>query len=196
MILGYLAMNILKEYSLRNKINEPIVYHVDYGVLILKNHDKSRKNNWFVFSVNNHDFSQGEYEFAIKSPNKFPSSQTIINLYNSHFFSVKTWDQYESFFYNLSFVENNFEPIFNKKEIILAAWEMFIFINESWFLNQNLFIKNMLFETLDIEKSLKIRYDYYEKFLALEKFNIFSSWQKGFLSHLEKNYLHWYRNFL
>lgn len=190
-------MNILEEYSARKKIIYPVAHHVEKGLLFLKTDRNFWDKNWCVFTIDwkTEPGFTGEYEIAIRSPNHFPNSQNLFNLFETHSYFKRNWEEYENFLFNLNFDQNYLSPVFNKKEAILAAWEIFIHINESWFLNQSLSFKNMLFKTIDTDFSLNNRFNFYKDFISLQSFVILNSWKFGFLDNVNKYYLDWMENF-
>lgn len=190
-------MNILEEYSFRNKISYPVAHHTNRGVLLLKTDKNFWDKNWCVLTVNwvNEPGSTGDYEISIRSPNHYPGSQTLFSLFGTHSYFKKNWEEYENFFFNLNFDQNHLTPVFNKKEAILGAWEIFLYINENWFLNQSSNVKSILFRTIDIDQSINSRFIAYKEFISLDSFLILNSWKFGFLDFIKNHYLDWFKNF-
>lgn len=181
-------MRIFEEYLKRHNIDVPIVRHCSIGTLILRG-----DNRWAIMSIKweHHDYHPGQYQIHINSPIHDGYMNEILFTKNSPIY--KKWDEYENFF--LKWDENypRLKPIADPKEVVLAAWEMFVFSCDSWFSKKDFKIKQLLFESLDKDNSLDLRYDKYQEminYISDEYPLMFRIWKNEVLARTQ-NYSFW-----
>ena len=104
------------------------------------------------------------------------------------------WHEYEEFILNWKNYLKGVKPILNQTEVSLCIWEMFVYSNDRWFAKNGL--SELLFNSLDEEKSLGDRFDHYCNLLfflerkypdAIASIDQF----KSDLSYKMKNYAYW-----
>jgi hypothetical protein len=191
-------MNIFEEYASRKKISYPIAYHVDSSVLILKaDNNKRWACNWCVLSVlwHSNPHHPGFYKIQLSSPIHSLESQSLFYLNKSHFSIDKSWFEYEKFFYQWNPRSKGLSPVFGD-DAILAAWEIFVCSNEKHFLNQSLFVKDSLYDTLNPNASTESRIASCHNLVSSGRFSLSDVWKEKFLSTIENCYLNWFKFFV
>ena len=155
-------MRIFEEYLDRHKIDVPIVRHCNIGTLILRG-----DNRWVTLSIKweNHDYHPGQYHINMNSPIHDGYLNEIIFTKNAPIY--KKWDEYENFFLKWGQNYPRLKPISDPKEVVLAAWEMFVFSCDSWFSKKDSDTKKLLFESLDKDNSIELRYKKYQEMLSI-----------------------------
>jgi len=181
-------MHLFEEYLNRQNISIPIVQHCATGIVILKNPDNSKL---FLFIKRIESESKPSfYNIILKSPvhdgyryNAFFKQKKV---------SVVTWQMYEQFFLD----RNNFEnttAVCGNKNISLACLEVLAFIYDGWFCEKSSYLKNILYNCLDLDLTLEERFENYNNLInKLHKFepNIYYNYKKNLLLPTE-NYAEW-----
>ena len=152
-------MRIFEEYLNRHNIDVPIVHHCNVGTLILHNMGK-----YLVMQIRwvSHDYHPGQYCIEINSPIHDGYINDVVFTKNTPIYLK--WDEYENFLLGNS-VPNLFKPVADLKEVIMAIWEMFVYSCDSWFAKKDSLIKNLLFESLDKDNLIDLRYKRYKEVL-------------------------------
>ena len=188
-------MRLFEEYFKRHDIVDvPVVHHCAAGSLILRTTDPSLwKTRLLLVSIKweNHDHHPGQYIIDMNSPiHDGYLSETFFSKPSS---IRKKWHEYEDFI--LDWCENlkGVKPVRGQKEIVLAAWEIFVFSYDSWFLKQPHEIKQILYEGLDVEKSIDYRFKHYQDvaiFLSTHHPAVLRTWRYEVLARVQ-NYADW-----
>lgn len=158
-------MKLFQEYSRRHNIKCPYVHHGN-GFCVIRNYDgKKNTSRWLFVDVNwsTEDVNPGMFTFKILYPLR-DSGYKSINSYNlPNYFTpnlVLNWKWSEHNENMLSWVKNlqyqnssNLELITDKNLAYLNAWEVFVFMHDSWLVGQNHEIKNLIFESLNKDSS-------------------------------------------
>jgi hypothetical protein len=87
----------------------------------------------------------------------------------------------------------NHEPVL-QENAFFAAWEMFVYIFDSWFKNQPQTLKTLLFETLDEDNSFDKRKVYYKEicsYMSVHTPAILKIWKEEILYRLS-SYAGWF----
>jgi len=191
-------MNIIEEYSARLQVEHPIVYHAESSLLILNSRDKERwGSSWCVLTSTWENVSSpGFYKIRLVSPRQdCLFDQNLLNLSNSHFCLERSWASYERFFYEWNPYGSGLFPVFGDRALV-AAWEIFVSVKESWFARQTFSFRESLYNTLSPHTSIPERIAFIKH---LQQFECFSQvrdlWNRGFLSPLNSNYISWFEKF-
>jgi len=159
-------MKLYEEYLARHGLKIPVVNHCTNGSVFLQR-DRTSKYNYSFLKI-----------FWVENP-RGPGNYVITHLcpirdgfhQQGHIFdrisSVNVyWDQYED--YLLDWIATNIQlektmqPVPSER-CLFAAWEMFVYIFDSWFNNQPQSIKTVLFDTLDEDNSHGFRTQSYKE---------------------------------
>lgn len=181
-------MRIFEEYFQRHKIIDvPLVHHCSNGTLLLEA-DKQNpdwNSRWVLLTIkwveDNHH--PGEYLIELQTPN-----HDCINKFFTTTQVTKKWQEYEDFILQWGSSLDGLRPITNSREILITAWEMFIFMYDSWFTKQPATLKNKLFQSLDKENTLETRYSNYQDvaiFLATHHPAVMRIWKYEVLARVQ-----------
>lgn len=195
-------MRLHEEYFMRHGITDvPVVQHCSAGSLILQPTDVSRdrfSSQWILLSIRwkDDDHHPGKYHISIDCPihDGYQKDQlfTAVGLGFCHSPIILKWDLYENFLLDL--VSNlPAIPVVGDQEVVMATWEMFVFSHDSWFLKQPYSIKKSLFESLDKENPIQLRYQNYQDvalFISTHHPAILRSWKYEVLARVQ-NYANW-----
>lgn len=186
-------MRLTEEYFSRHNISDvPIVNHCSNSTLIVKTKDNLWDSNWIILNIKygHHPHRPGSYQLEFKAPiHDGFIKETIFKKFPLVYYK---WHEYEESILDLGKIING-TAILGEKEIVLAAWEMFVFSYDSWFATQSDEIKRMLFDGLDKEQSVDERYENCQKiisFLSQNYFLVFRAWKYDVLN-LVQNYADW-----
>lgn len=188
-------MRLYEEYFNRHLIVDvPVAHHCAVGSLILRTTDSSIwKSRWILVSIRweSHDHHPGQYQIGINYPihDGYLHEQLFTQLPSV----TKKWHEYEDFFLEWSGNLKAVVPVYGPYEIVLAAWEMFVFSYDSWFIKQPFEIKQSLFEGLNKENSVHLRYQHYQDvviFLSTYHPAVLRAWKYEVLSRVQ-NYADW-----
>lgn len=177
-------MRIFEEYFQRhNIIDVPLVHHCTNGTLLLETNKKEPDWNsrWVLVTIKWVEGAHypGEYLIEFQTPNY----DCINNLFSTIHITRK-WHEYEDFILQCSSSFPSFRPITNSSEILIIAWEMFVFMHDSWFAKQSTTLKNKLFQSLNKENDLEIRYSNYQDvvcILAKQDSILIQTWEYNIL---------------
>jgi len=192
-------MNIFEEYALRKKISYPIAYHTISSLLILASQNCNSSKRLCVLTVmwNSNPHHPGVYTISLRSNSGLKPStpQSLFHLSKTHFSLEKSWFEYEEFFYNWDPIKEGLIPVYGD-DAFLAAWGIFVFANERWFLNQSAFVKKKLFETLDPSSTKLKRLEAISFLTSSSSFDpLRGLWDDKFVKPIEKDYMNWYSDF-
>lgn len=192
-------MRIFEEYLNRHRINVPVAHHFGSGSLILRTFDSSIwKNRWILINIRweDHDHHPGKYFIEMNSPvHDGYLSETVFSKWSS---VMKKWHEYEDFLLDWVDGVNGVRPVLEEKEVTLAAWEMFVFAYDSWFMKQSGDVKRILFESLDSDRPTNYRYQHFQDvaiFLATHHPAVLRVWKYEVLFRVN-NYADWLGNLL
>lgn len=188
-------MRPIEEYFARHGITDaPVAHHSESGALVLRTCDRQLwRNRWILVKIKweDHPHHPGQYIVEMNSPvhDGYAKNQLF-----THWPPIyKKWHEYEDFFLDWVNGLQGVVPVRGVKEVTLAAWEMFVFTHDGWFLKQQPDTKRILFESLDKENSLEIRYARYQDvalFLSLHHPAILRSWKYEVLASVQ-DYSDW-----
>lgn len=196
-------MRLIEEYLARHNItNVPLAHHCSNGTLLLEASDEKLWNSrWILLSIEwvEDDFRPGKYKIEISTPvhdsyvedfcekSLFLKQQKIVP---SH---IK-WQDYEDFIFEWVKSFKGFRPIREQRDIVLTAWEMFVFMYDGWFIKQSSELKQKLFETLDKEIPYETRYSNYQDvavFLSFHHPSVMRCWKYDVLAVVLQNHADW-----
>jgi hypothetical protein len=202
-------MKLYEEYLKRHSIKIPLVEYCNSGSLILKTKDLSTwSSQWLLMFIcwENHHAHPGSFRISIHSANH----DSKLSAYKKELEILLKWDEYEDFILNLevpvavkwTFNEKTLElveqlkfvsPVVGEDEATMAIWEMFVFAHDTWFCKQPDRIKNLLYNTLNADLTLKERYENccgLSSLLSITNPHIYRIWKYDFLGKIS-DYSHW-----
>jgi len=154
-------MKLYEEYLARHGLKIPIINHCTNGSVFLQTYGAMVYHYSFlkIFWVEN-PRGPGNYVITHLSPIRdgFYEQGHIFGRISS--VSVY-WDQYED--YLLDWIATSDQRPVPSERCLFAAWEMFVYIFDSWFKNQPQSIKAVLFDTLDEDNSHSFRMQNYKE---------------------------------
>ena len=181
-------MRIFEEYLNRHNIDVPIVHHCNVGTLVLKS-----ENKWLIMSIRwiGHDYHPGQYAIEINYPvHDGYENDCVFSKTNPIYIK---WDEYEKFLLEWRNNKENkqFKPVFEPKEVVMAMWEMFVYSCDSWFAKKDSVVKNLLFDSLDRDNDIDLRYKKYKEVLThIDSSSVNRIWTYEMLSKTQ-NYSFW-----
>jgi hypothetical protein len=183
-------MQIYEEYLQRHDIGMSLVKYVSVGYLFLKK-PTDIGFNWEIvrFNWKEKDRSPGRYYFNVYTPVHDG------NLIEDNLVSPEielNWDAYEDFLYDWTYQQKKSTVISGHKEMVLAAWEIFIFCHDTYFARNFDYIEPLLFESLNFNSSVETRFSSYQKTMKSVSghYSFFKQWN-SLLNIYSKNYCHW-----
>lgn len=157
-------MRLHEEYLQRHGLKIPVINHCATASLFLKNDPYS----WSgidryvpytflkIFWIENNR-GLGNYAISHLWPIRDGKDRIFEKVGTENFY----WDQYEDYLYQWCF--DHKEHIVSPEKSLLAGWEMFVYILDSWFKKQPQFLKTILFESLDEDNSISSRLQSYKE---------------------------------
>lgn len=195
-------MKLYEEYFGRHNIKEPVIEHCSTGSLFLRSKPiRNLSGRCLIPSTSPWIFLNITWVENTRGPGSYVVS-TLTPIRDGHFEKGQifdritsvtlTWDKYED--YLLDWVDKfgNNEPVLQEKAFF-AAWEMFVYIFDSWFKNQPQTLKTLLFETLDEDNSFDKRKTYYKEicsYMSVHTPAILKIWKEEILYRLS-SYAGW-----
>jgi hypothetical protein len=160
-------MRLQEEYFRRHHIDTPLVNYCNQGSVILRTVDPAIwQNRWVLVTIHwiEHPQHPGFFRIDFSTPvhNGAEKSRFFTRLPSAD----KEWDEYEDFMLNWVGKLEGVVPVRGNKQIVLAAWEMFVYCHDGWFRRQSYDLKQMLFNTLDDEMPVNERYSAYQEMVA------------------------------
>lgn len=163
-------MRLYEEYLKRHKLdNLPIVHHgfkhsLSFKILEKSAWSKLLHHNLYLsfptYAILNiqwehNDHRPGEYQFFISYPVRdgYLGDQIFAN----YSIAQVKYHEYENFIQNYINDLPKIKVFHNQTELFFVAWEVFVYIYDSWFAKQNGDIKYMLYESLDNENDFDER---------------------------------------
>lgn len=206
-------MRILEEYIKRNKIeNAPIVQHTHNSFFILRPKIISDISDYTIINIKWHEKSKGpgNYTVQLSELKKYITDWSLLvnstsYLERNFIFNYKTiqtieYDDYENYIFDvfekLNIEKKNLFSPSNYKEAFFTLWEAFVCVFDSYFKEQDLYIKNLLWESLNTENSEDVRISNIDSILQDLNANFYSLyfvWNIDMLTMLTK-YAVWMHN--
>lgn len=190
-------MRIYEEYLSRHNIDIPFVQYCTNGSLILKTNASRSDWKYQIVSIKwqRHDHRPGQYAIELIEPvhdgYKFDVNFTNIQFPSELTLIQKKWDEYEDFILEWVMQLKDVDPIVEDDESLMALWEMFVYVHDSWFFKQPSDIKKVLYKSLDAENPDRIKYfNDIMYYLANHHQNILRTWRFEFYFRLQ-NYANW-----
>lgn len=174
-------MKLYEEYLARHRLEVPVISHCTTGSVFLRTGMMAFPYSFLkIFWVEN-SRGPGNYVITHVHPIRdgfYEKGQIFerissVNLY---------WDQYED--YLLEWADNCVGRPVRSDVSFFAAWEMFVYIFDSWFKNQPQILKTVLFETLDEDNSHNVRMQSYKEicnYMAVHTPAILKVWREEIL---------------
>jgi hypothetical protein len=198
-------MQLFKEYLLRNDIYSPIIEHCRESTLVL--HCAKPKDDfksfWLFLNIKwtEDPYHPNFYNFTCKYPihNGYKKDKIFAK---HNFCEIVNWDEYEDFLNNWilhAVNENNFVPIKGSKVYkTLSIWEVFIYCYDSFFVEHGTELQDLIYKTIDLDKSLEERYVCYQEALLYFSSNyphLLKVWKYEF-SFILNFYAEWLINYM
>jgi len=187
-------MNLCQEYLERHSIELPVVQHSGNGYVFLKSKNKKGRINWSVVTISFQDgkYHPGTYLVNWSKPmhNGYGSRNRVFDSYEQR---QLEWDEYEGFFLDWTKSLKNSRVVEDHKEILVVAWEMFVYAND-----QNLLSyahREDFFNSIDDELSLDERYEACESMIEVmmedpHVGNTRRCWDREIMVYV-RGYSHW-----
>ncbi len=185
-------MLLQEEYLLRHNLNDvPLINYVDKGAVLLK-----QSSRYVLFTIDwiAHDRRPGKFYLNYHIPlhngcNEGRFFQRVVD------YEVQLeWEDYVNYFSNWQnrWQYHDAEIVMN--DVVLAFWEVFAYCCNDWLeANFKLFIKKLLYKSLDLKADLVERYAAYQEILVyLSNVHtiVFKDFERHLLSHVQ-NYCYW-----
>lgn len=183
-------MFLQEEYLMRHGIKDvPIINHVTKGSLLLR-----METGYLLMTIDwkEHDRHPGSYYINYHTP--------VHDGYaKGHYFNRISdvereveWDEYYS--YISSWVKGQISPVCGDKEVILAAWEIFVFCCDGMLVDfANSTLEKLIYNSLNEEATLDQRFQGYQEcltYISSEFPAMLKSFKHDLLPHIQ-NYCHW-----
>ena len=188
-------MYFWQEYIERHSIiAEPVVHYPCSGTLLLKTYDSNYWNSkWLIFSLKCADGGgyPGVYYISYYTPIRdgFKRKELFKNVGSR---SEREWDDYESFIIKWSKNIKGALAVKNNRELIFVAWEIFVYIFDSWIIKDKKFEK-LSYAVLDLSRSHEERYQsYLDALVYLSNFHleVLRIWKYEILFNF-RDYMDW-----
>lgn len=157
-------MRLHEEYFRRHNIRDiPIVNHCSQGAVMLRTTDPDIwQNRWILVTLKwvEHPQHPGSYNVEFLVP--IHDGESRGKLF-SRLPSVELeWDEYEDYILDWTKNLRGVVAVRGHKNIVLTAWEMFVYCYDGWFRRQHADLKELLFRSIDEDLSLEDRYIGYQ----------------------------------
>jgi len=190
-------MKLYREYLARHELADiQVAQHVDQGTLFFRGQNADGNTIWRMlyiqFQCDHHH--PGTYRFSWMQPtHDGRGRQGVFSAIQNYDDPPQVeWDQYEDYIYGLvKKPPEGMKVVRNQAEIILCAWEMFVFAHDSELARYA--NKESLFRSLDTDLSIVDRHQSYQEIMFdIERnmSNYFSVWSRDMMNYIRK-YCHW-----
>jgi len=192
-------MYLAEEYLSRHSIESSFVKHTEYGVVFFRREfkNKNKNINWIFLEISyeNNNVHPGIYRIKLMEP--VHNGGKTGRLFSQIGYPVcLQWDEYEDWMLNKEIPDSSlWRPIIKQEEIILFAWEMFVYTQDSWISKHAL--DDDLFSSLNDDLDLPTRYKHYQNIIK----KIFTNQDQdqnqhfywtGEMMNFVKKYCHWW----
>ena len=185
-------MFLQEEYLTRHGITDvPIINHITNGSLLLK-----MENGYLLMTIawREHDRHPGSYYINYYTP--VHNGHADGGRYFNRITDVEReleWDEYHS--YISSWVKGQIMPVCGDKEVILAAWEIFVFCCDGMLVDftSNTTLEKLIYNSLNEDASIDERFQGYQDCLAyisVEFPSMLKVFKHDVLPHIQY-YCHW-----
>jgi hypothetical protein len=196
-------MRLYEEYLQRHLLSVPLVRHEDQGSIILRTTDAKHWNSRWIFVTirwQDQGIHPGKYYIEFYSP--IHDGYGSGRLFSKSSAKEIEWDEYEDYFLAWSNGLEGFldrpsrestRVVSGEKEVILTAWEVFLFCYDGWFAAQSSELRSYIDRSIDLDLPLERRYIGYQDsliYLTARHPAILKSWKYDMLG-LVQNYSHW-----
>jgi hypothetical protein len=203
-------VKIIEEFLNRNNLNDiPIVQHCDNAFFILKSVFMTESNNYILIDIkwNDKQKGPGNYIIQFKSFKKFNTDwyeflknknyidrNLIYKTLSSH---IVEYDDYENFIFNyfdsLSLNYSSYITPSNQQDAYFMMWESFVYLFDSYFIYENSEVKEILWESLDVNNIADNRIKNIDKILKIlynKFYSLYCVWNADMLD-MANNYANW-----
>lgn len=189
-------MQLVEEYLKRHEIKIPHIRHFNCGYVFFRTMESSRVK-WKILKIVYVPDSSHPGTYSIISMNPYYNGYVKgSNVFSEDFnYSTIQIDELEKFLFKLTKNYKKSEIISDQKNVILTAWEMFVYYGDNFFSKE--VPVNLLYESLNPKLSLVEKHMAYTnvvQYLTDKKSEIVRIWRDELLN-LTKYYLHWVSSF-
>jgi len=203
-------VKIIEEFLNRNNLNDiPIVQHCDSSFFILKPVSITESNNYILIDIkwNDKQKGPGNYTIQFKSFKKFNTNwyeflknKNYIDrnlIYKTSSSNIVEYDDYENFIFNyfdsLSLNCSDYITPSNQQDAYFMMWESFVYLFDSYFTHENTEVKEILWESLDVNNLAENRIKNIDKILKIlynKFYSLYCVWNVDMLD-MANNYANW-----
>lgn len=189
-------MRLAEEYLLRNSSCVPLVNHAHHGSVLLVRPEVRNATRWLlcVFDWEDDDSHPGTY--LLNNFHPIHDSYQDGKLFIPKHSPIRLeWDEYEDYFLRNWLPEaRGYTAVRGShRDVVLAAWEMFLYCYDSWFVRQSHSLKELVYKSIDTELPFADRYLGYQDtlvYLTTHFPQILKAWKYNVLCYFQ-NYSDW-----
>jgi hypothetical protein len=172
-------MRLYEEYINRHKIAVPIIRHADHNVLFFRK-EKPNGIEWKIFTAQfrRDVYRHGVYHCALNQPTRNSVGSGFKTITQSEI----EWDCFEDYMLN---IDNKNSIVFDSKEVLVAAWEIFVFQAERYLIRFS--SNDDFFCSLDITLPIAARHEILNSFLTSTSFKtceVYNYWGREMMKHV------------
>lgn len=182
-------MNLQEEYIKRHSLNIPLITYVSSGSILLR-----MEQSYILMTIKwrEEQAHPGHYYINYFTPihdgyNRFSYFHKIADVERE-----LDWDEYQPFLYEWS--KGQVHPVSGDLNVILAAWEIFVYCCDSWLVDYvTPGLEKLIYKSLDDQQTLENRFQGYQEALvaiSTEYPYILKAYKQEILPHVA-NYCHW-----
>ena len=180
-------MKIYEEFLSRHKCEEKILHHVHLGYVFFRKLTGDKNNgrlSWRVFEIRYHkdEVHPSTYRFSWYVP-----SHSLHDVFSREDSKDVAWDAYESELKQVKMADG-YTPIFNRTEIFVTLWEMFVYNHE-----ETIPCNSLVANSIDIEKPISERLAAIDEImynLSKKSDPLFNKWVSHYAPVIN-NYVFW-----
>ena len=171
-------MRLYEEYFRRYKLEHvPMVRHDPVGALILCTQETQHwtrdalywKSKWIIVTIKWVDGGIHPGTYAIDFHHPIHNGYAKGQLFHKQTAEELEWDEYEDYFINYAksghVVPGIPAAIEGERQVVLTAWEVFVYIYDGWFATQTSELREYVDRALDTDLTLNDRYAGYQSCL-------------------------------
>ena len=189
-------MRLYEEYFQRHNIIAPIIRHERTGSLILRTKGLSVSSKWVLVSFYWSDNGVHPGHYVVEYSYPLHDGYLRNRLFQKYNVKELEWDEYEDYFLNWcrGLLRDNYtEIIHGELEVILAAWQIFVYCYDGWICKQSSELKCYIHNSMDFELPVRERYKGYQNcliYFTARQPSALKAWKYDVLGCIQ-NYAHW-----
>ena len=200
-------MRLYEEYCQRHGITSvPLAKHEQAGAIILRIPEGMLKNmpfgKWIMMTFEWKDSGVHPGRYVVEYSYPIHDGYLKGRLFNKYNVKELEWDEYEEYWLNwtkgLSLNGHTPVPVCSDREVILAAWEMFVYCYDGWICKQSSELKCYIHNSMDLELAVQQRFAGYQNsliYLTARQPGALKAWKYDVLSQVQ-HYSHWLADLL